>query len=265
MGFSTANPSTISFGFTDLEVTIGARTIISKSSALFPTGKISAIIGQNGAGKSTFLKVLAGIKTPTTGIVKLDNHNLQQLKSRTRARLLAYVGQETVLPSEMTVAEYVSLSQIHQQSIVQKTSAAAKFRSRRALAQFEVVNLSNKLGNQLSGGQIRRVQLARAFAQDTPIIILDEPTNHLDLQYQHQLLQLLRNSGKTVLMAQHNLDLVVAYCDWVLVITGGMITKCGPPKAILTPQLLNEQFRVCGSIVSQGTWNTDHLVIDGLA
>ncbi|MDO5029371.1 MAG: ABC transporter ATP-binding protein [Corynebacterium sp.] len=246
---------------TNVRCDIAGRTIVDDVNLQFGDEAMTAIVGINGAGKSTLLRVLAGIDAPSAGQVHLNGHQMSTLDSRKRARDLAFVAQSEIPPAEMRVRDFVSLGRLPYQRLFAGNSEEDCTHIQKALAKVELDDLAYRACGQLSGGQRRRVCLARAIAQDSPLMLLDEPTNHLDVRHQQAVLRLARNTGTCVIAAIHDLDLVMNHFDRVIVIADGGVVADGAPREVLSHTLVAEVFHVASHQLNSPTGRR-HLAID---
>ncbi len=228
----------------DVRCDIAGRTIVSGVNLSFGAEPMTAIIGVNGAGKSTLLRALGGIAEPAAGEVEINGISMSSISSKHRARDLAFVAQNEVPPAEMRVRDFVSLGRLPYQRLFGGNTAEDNSHVDRALALVGLETVAQRLCGQLSGGQRRRVCLARAIAQDSPIMLLDEPTNHLDVRHQQSVLRLARSSGACVIAAIHDLDLVMNHFDRVIVVADGGIVADGIPVDVLTRDFVAKIFQV---------------------
>jgi len=210
---------------------------LAEVSLELPTGCLAAVLGPNGAGKSTLLQALAGL-LPAEGEVAWRGEDLRRIPYLERARILAWVGQESHADFGFPVREVVAQGRFAYGDDGRGVDEA--------LAAFDLAHLADRAVTRLSGGERRRVFLARALATGAPLQLWDEPTSHLDVRHGLEVLELangLKAKGATVLMSLH--DLRAAQCfDRVLVLHKGACVGSGAPEAVLTPELLLEVFGV---------------------
>lgn len=245
----------------DLDCGIGGRLVLRDISLNIPAGSRTALVGVNGAGKSTLLRALAGITRPMAGIVTLDGRDLNAMPARDRARTVAFVGQEEAPPMELRVEEMVALGRIPHGRPWQLGGPAGVAAVEDALARVGMTEYAQRRCHQLSGGERRRVVLARGLAQEARILALDEPANHLDIAWQLRLLELLDQHDGTVVASMHDLDLVMRHFDQVAVVGAGRLLACGPPEQTLTPALLREAFGVDSGHIHDPVTHLPHLLI----
>jgi iron complex transport system ATP-binding protein len=218
----------------------GTRAVLRGVSLDVRAGQVVGLVGPNGSGKTTLVRCLTGFLAPGTGRVRLDGRDLSSYGRRPLARLLASVAQAPPIDVPLRVAELVLLGRFpHLASDgLGFESAADLERVRQALEECGVLGLAERPVPELSGGELRRVYVARALAQDTPVLVLDEPIAGLDVKHQLAILRVLRQqaaAGRAVLAVLHDLNLAAEACDRVVLLKGGTVLAEGPPEAVLTP------------------------------
>lgn len=227
-------------------------------------GSMTAIVGPNGAGKTTLLRTLAGLLPAASGQAHIDGYPVANITTRSRARMLAFVGQEESVPDGLSVHQAVSLGRLPHQSVWRRPSSEDRRAVDEAIAAVGLSELADEECSRLSGGQKKRIFLARGLAQDTGLILMDEPTNHLDVEHQLRLLELMRTSGSTIIATVHDLDLAMSTFDQIVVVNDGAVQRCGRPEDVLDAGLTRSVFGVDAVTIREATKNV-HLVIDGLA
>ncbi|MFJ6984519.1 MULTISPECIES: ABC transporter ATP-binding protein [unclassified Streptomyces] len=227
--------------------TAGGRAVVDGVSFAVPPGSFTGLVGPNGSGKSTVLRLLAGLRRPTSGSALLDGRTITATKRREVARRLAFVAQETSADVEASVRDVVLLGRAPHRGRSATTGEDARA-VERAMAAMDVSSLADRSWSSLSGGERQRVNIARALAQDTASLLLDEPTNHLDISHRLDLMELLAGSAVTVVAALHELDLAARYCDHLVLLDAGRVAASGPPAAVLTPELLRRVYRVRATV-----------------
>ena len=237
----------------DLQVSLDKHPIIRDVSFSAPAGAVTGFIGPNGAGKSTLLAAILGLRRPSGGTITFDGIDLPAMAAAERAKLCAYVEQFATTTERLTVRDVVALGRVPFQSTWQASpSARDQAIVAAALETMGVAEFAGRLYLTLSGGQQQRVQIARALAQEPRLLLLDEPTSHLDIQAQLRVLALLRRRasvGCTVLLAMHDLNLALRYCDHVVVLQSGRVVAEGAPGLVLDADLLRRVYGVEASIV----------------
>ena len=239
-----------------LSVTLGGARVVDGLAATVEPGEWVALIGPNGAGKTTALRAVAGL-VGYDGEVSIFGDDAGRLSRRQRARALALVPQVPLLPRDVSVREYVLLG---------RTPYLTYFGSERrvdheavdeALDQLDLVALQHRRLETLSGGERQRATLARALAQDAPILLLDEPTAALDVGRQQQVLELvdsLRSQrGLTVLSTMHDLTLAGQYADRLLLLDRGRLVAAGSAREVLTRPLISEHYGAEVALVETDT------------
>lgn len=219
-------------------------------------GELLGVIGPNGAGKTTLLRILAGIARPIQGQVLLAGRPLAHLSDRERARQIAFVSQNPGLGFGFTVRDVVHMGRYPHRRFLQGWRTQDHAAVEAAMAATGVSHLRDRLITELSGGERQRVFLARELAQQPQVLFLDEPIANLDVRYQLEVLTLVRNlrarEGWTVVMAIHDLNWAVRFCDRLLVLREGRVAACGPAGSVLTETLVEDVFGVRTRIERDG-------------
>ena len=229
----------------DLSVQLGAVEALSEVSIGVDQGEFLGIIGPNGAGKTTLLRAISGVLDPNAGSVAVAGQDVTGLSAAESSRLVAVVPQETNLAFDFSVREVVEMGRTPYTSRVSLYGDDDADIVDHALERTQVQQFADRSIGEVSGGERQRVLLARALAQDTPVLLLDEPTASLDIDHQIRTLELVRSlveSGKTVLAPIHDLNLAAHYCDRLLLLSDGARTAAGPPEQVLTEDHLEAAF-----------------------
>jgi len=206
------------------------------------------LIGPNGSGKSTLLKNMYRLLKPENGTVLLNEQDIFKQSSKNIAKNLAVVSQETPVLFDFTVHDLVSMGRTPHKKLLELDQERDFQIVKDALNQTGITHLEKRSFGSLSGGEKKRVMVARALAQQAQILILDEPTNHLDIQHQLQLMDLIQTLHLTVVAALHDLNIAAMYCDQIYVLQQGQIVCSGTPEEVLTPALLQDVFGVYADI-----------------
>ncbi|GAB2669336.1 ABC transporter ATP-binding protein [Saccharopolyspora gloriosae] len=244
-----------------LRCSLGRRTVLTDVSLTAEPGETIGVVGPNGSGKSTLLRALAGILRPAGGEVLVDGVRLDRLTARQRAQRVALVPQEEDLPADFLVGEFVALGTTPYRAPWSGGGDAERAAVAAALRSVDLAGFEDRPVDRLSGGERRRVLLARGFAQRTPLLLLDEPTNHLDVHHRLQLLRLVRGSGRTCVLSLHDLSLAAATCDRILVLHGGTAGPATAPDEALTPEVVRAVFGVEATPVTHPRTGKPHLLI----
>ncbi|GGA65748.1 iron-dicitrate ABC transporter ATP-binding protein [Pseudoclavibacter endophyticus] len=211
-----------------------------------PTGKVTAIIGANGSGKSTVLKAFARILAPAEGRVLLDGRPVGDYPGKAYARRVGILPQQPLAPAGITVAELVSRGRAPHRGAFARPTAADREHVATALERTETLALADRRVEELSGGQRQRVWIAMALAQDPEVLLLDEPTTYLDLAHQVDVLDLLRDwnaaRGTSIVMVLHELALAARAADHVVAMRDGRIVRQGSADDVLTQRGVAEVF-----------------------
>jgi iron complex transport system ATP-binding protein len=226
-------------------VRLGGRPVVDAVDLDVGDGEWLALIGPNGAGKTTLLRAIAGL-VPYRGSIVLDGRRADDLRRTELARLLALVPQEPSTPPWMTVGEYVLMGRTPHLGPLAKEGRGDREAAARAVSRLDLAGYEERRLETLSGGEKQRAVVARALAQEAPIVLLDEPTAALDIGHQQQALELLDSlraeSGLTLVAAMHDLTLAAQYADRMVLMDAGSIVADGPPAEVLTEALVEAHY-----------------------
>ncbi|HEY0248769.1 MAG TPA: ATP-binding cassette domain-containing protein [Gryllotalpicola sp.] len=231
----------------DVTVSVAGRTLVRDAGLMIGAGEVLGIVGPNGAGKSTVLRALAGLIPIAEGQVRLAGRPLRDFSARSMARQLAFVPQDHTLTAEFTVLDLVLIGRYAHRRRWSRAHDDDERIARAALARVGVAHLADRLVPSLSGGERQLVHLARALAQDTPVVLLDEPTAALDLGHQLQVFALLRGlaaDGRGIGVVLHDLNHAARFCDRLAVLAEGRVCAVGDPARILTADLLAQVYGI---------------------
>ncbi|MEO9328758.1 heme ABC transporter ATP-binding protein [Gordonia aurantiaca] len=227
----------------DVHVELGGREVVRGVTLEVHPGELVALVGPNGCGKSTLLSVLSGTRKPLRGRVLVDGCDVATTPLRELARHRSVVTQVNRVDTPFTVAEVVRMGRYPWLRTPRAADSPSIIAD--AVELCELGDIADRPFAQLSGGQQARVSLARALAQDTPVMMLDEPTAALDIHHQEQVLEILgahRDEGNAVLLVVHDLTLAAAYADRVAVMKDGELLAVGPTDEVMTTELLSETY-----------------------
>ena len=210
--------------------------IVSNISIQLKKGELIGLVGANGIGKSTLLKTLTNVQPKLDGTIFINNKPLETISDLELAQALSVVLTESIVSKNLTVYELVALGRQPYTNWIGSLSKTDKTIINKAISQTNIDVLKNKKCFELSDGQLQKVMIARALAQDTDLIILDEPTTHLDMYHKAYILKLLQKlaqeTGKTILFSSHEIDLAIQLCDTMIVMTDDKVFSNSPCKLI---------------------------------
>jgi len=243
-----------------LSVDIAGRRIVADVGFTVPNGSFTGLLGPNGSGKSTILKTIYRVHRPATGRLFLDGTDLLSLPPRKAARRIAVVSQEFTLEFDFTVLEMVMVGRTPHKRPFERDNETDHAMVDNAIQQVGCGELAHRSFNTLSGGEKQRVLIAQALAQGADHLILDEPTNHLDIRYQIETMELISALGVTVLAAIHDLSLAALFCDTVQLIADGRIIAGGPPRSVITADVMRHAYGTDVLVIEHPDTGTPHLI-----
>ena len=234
----------------NISFSYGKTQVLEKLSLEVEAGLFLAIAGPNGAGKSTLLQIIARLLRPDAGSVTVDSKDVDTYSIMELARQIAFVRQEFIPAFGFSVEETVAMARAPYLQGFGFESEDDRTIIHEALEATETSQFAKRQLSQLSGGERQRVFIARALAQQTPILLLDEPTSFLDLKHQVDTYDLLKKMqtelGKTILLISHDINVASQYCDKILLLSSDRKYHFGAPEEIFNPKLIGEVFGVCG-------------------
>ncbi|HET7843161.1 MAG TPA: ABC transporter ATP-binding protein [Xanthomonadales bacterium] len=222
----------------DLRLQLGTRTVLGGVTTALDAGELVLLAGRNGAGKSTLLRALIGALRPDGGDVQLGGRPLASWQPLSRAREVAFVPQSVDTPFEFTGRELVAMGRHPHRGRVHALRAEDVAAIDRALAAVDAAAFADRRVTTLSGGELRRIAVARALATEAPLLLLDEPTNNLDLEHALQLVGLLKGLAaehrRGVLVASHDLNLFGKHATRAVLLHDGRVFADGTPEQVLS-------------------------------
>jgi iron complex transport system ATP-binding protein len=238
-------------GFCNLTVSYNGIDAVVGFNDLLHSGEWLCLIGPNGAGKSSVLRAAAGL-VPYSGSVAIDQTEIPGASARWRARHIAYVPQAPVIPADMSVYDYVLLGRNPYIKYFSSESSHDREVIDRVLERLDLTQFSARKLGTLSGGEVQRLVIARALAQEAPVLLLDEPTSALDIGHQQQALELVdglrREQGLTIISAMHDLTLAGLYADRLVLMHEGHRVAEGTAKQVLKSETLAEFYGVSARV-----------------
>lgn len=237
--------------FSELRVTYGTEIAVSQFNDTVQSGEWLCLIGPNGAGKSSVLRAATGLVN-YSGSITLDDTEIKGESNRWRARLVSYVPQLPLIPEDMTVYEYVLLGRNPYVAHFGSESTHDHDVVERVLNRLDLVRFARRSLGTLSGGERQRLVIARAIAQESPVLLLDEPTSALDIGHQQHALELVdglrREQGLTVISAMHDLTLAGLYADRLVLMHQGFRVATGTAQQVLRAETLAEFYGVSARV-----------------
>lgn len=237
----------------NLHIAYDSSLVVEELDLDIPEGKITALIGANGSGKSTILKAMARILEPQRGVVYLNGKSIHQTSTKSAAKQLAILPQSPIAPEGITVKELVSYGRTPYQKPFSSLASEDRHMMQWALDVTGMAELADRAVDSLSGGQRQRAWIAMALAQGTGLLLLDEPTTFLDMAHQLEVLMLLKHLNATmkctIVMVVHDLNHASRFADHIVAIKGGKLTHEGPPCQVMKPEVLKCVFGIEADIL----------------
>jgi iron complex transport system ATP-binding protein len=236
----------------------GGPDILKGISIAIDEGRMTTLLGPNGSGKTTLFKCIAGLWKPRQGSILLGDRDVMKLSYGQRAGIIAVVPQDHEPPFPYTVADVVLMGRASHVSLFSTPEKEDVAKAEEAMETTDIIHLRKRHYTKISGGERQLVLIARALAQETPVLILDEPTSHLDFRNQIVILskvrEIVRQKGLTVLMTLHDPNMAMQFSDTVAMISGGEIMAGGAPYDVLTRENLLAMYGIdCTVIRNNGT------------
>lgn len=236
-----------------LQIAYDKRVIVDALNIEIPKGKITALVGANGSGKSTILKTMSRLMKPSKGNVFLDGKAIHRQSTKEIAKQLAILPQNPTAPDGLTVTELVSYGRSPHQSGFKSMSVKDRDMIQWAIRVTSLDDFADRPIDSLSGGQRQRAWIAMALAQETDILFLDEPTTFLDMTHQLEVLMLLKQlnlqENRTIVMVVHDLNHASRFADHMIAIRSGQVISEGAPVNVMTEQTLEDVFGIKADIM----------------
>ena len=236
-----------------LSISYGENLIVDNLSIEIPKGEITVIIGPNGCGKSTTLKTIARMLKPTSGNIFLLGNDIDKIPTKEIAKQMSILPQTPKAPGGLTVSELVAYGRFPHQKGFGKLGKEDKDIINWAIKATSVDDFKDRQIDALAGGQMQRVWIAMALAQQSELILLDEPTTYLDLAHQLEILELLQKLNKdqkrTIVMVLHDLNLSSRFADYMIAVRNGKVVSSGTPFEVMTQDNLKRVFSIDAEIV----------------
>ncbi len=220
--------------------------VLSNLSLEIPAGKVTAILGPNGTGKTTLLHILLGLLKPLNGVVKVSGKSHKEYSRRELSQMIGLVPQFESIPFNFSVFEYVLLGRSPYLKPLQLPGSEDERITEEALLAAGIDHLRNKPVNEISGGERQLVHISRVLTQQTQILLLDEPTAHLDLENQNRILSLLKqmsSHGNTAVLTTHDPNAAIFAADYFVLMSRGKIAAQGNLAEVITAENLSMIYR----------------------
>ncbi len=244
--------SELVLGFEAVRLRLGGRSVLQGVDLMLFAGEVLGLIGANGAGKTSLLRIATGVLAPDDGAVRLFGRPVGEFARAELARRIALVPQRSEVPFPYAAAEIVRMGRAPHLSLLGFESREDVAMAERAMEEVGIRELAGRSILELSGGEQQLVAIARGLVQATPILLLDEPTAFLDLRHRVHVLRLVRGlacAGRAVLVVSHDLGLAARFCDRLALLSKGHVLAAGSPAEVLTPSHLADAFGIEATVL----------------
>ena len=218
-----------------------AKTVLNSINMEIKPGSVNVLLGLNGCGKTTLIKLLAGLEKPLEGTIEYDDKNLQTIKIRERSKIFAYVPQQANVTNDIPVRQYLSYGTTNTLAFYEHPGKEEMKRVEATAERLNISHLLDKNLGEISGGELHIVLIACSLIQNTEILLLDEPTSALDMKNQNLVLSILKDvakEGKTIILSSHNPNHALYLNSNVVLIHDGVIRDEGPAKELIKVEKL---------------------------
>lgn len=218
-----------------------AKTVLNSINLEIKPGSVNVLLGLNGCGKTTLIKLLAGLEKSLEGTIEYDDKNLQTIKIRERAKIFAYVPQQANVTNDIPVRQYLSYGTTNTLAFYEHPGKEEMKRVEAMAERLHISHLLDKNLGEISGGELQIVLIACSLIQNTEILLLDEPTSALDMKNQNLVLSILKDvakEGKTIILSSHNPNHALYLNSNVVLIHDGVIRDEGPAKELIKVEKL---------------------------
>jgi len=232
----------------DIDCYYGAKKVLEKVNFSVDKGEFFGVIGPNGSGKTTLLRCISGVLRQRSGVLRVNGLNVHTLGEKEIAKNIAVVPQAPVISFSFTALEIVMMGRNPHISRFRMENEKDYKIAENAMELTHVKHLASRSIDTLSGGELQRVIIARALAQEPKLLLLDEPTVHLDISHQLEIMELIRklnrNKEITVVAVFHDLNLAAQYCNRLMLLDSGKVSSIGTPHNVLTPENIRKTYHV---------------------
>lgn len=241
------------FGFQNISITYKKHPILENINMEFAKGRLTTIIGPNGCGKSSLLKTVSRVVSPSAGAVIFQDKPIQEYAPKELAKKIAYLPQIHTSPKDITIWTLVSYGRYPYKKFASGLLEQDYLVIEETLLLTGLKSIEHRLLNNLSGGELQRAWIAMTICQQPEILLLDEPITYLDVGYQVEVLELIRELGKrlkiTVIMVLHDINFTARYSDFVYVLKDGRVYNYGTPDEIIDGKKMKEVFHIGSQII----------------
>ena len=243
------------------------KKVIQNLSLDFAKGEFCALLGPNGAGKSTLLKALIGFHPVNEGKITIGNRELKHWQKAELAKQIAIIPQDFQLQFDYTVKELVLMGRFPYLGYWQNYSQQDKKVVDKVLQKLDLIRLQDELYSQLSGGERRRVSIARALVQETDILLMDEAFANLDINHQLEIMRLLsqinHEQNKLIILVSHNINLAAEYCKRIVMMKEGKLIADGIPEDVITNQTIRDLYEIDLTVIKNPVTGQPNLIYPG--
>lgn len=242
----------------------GSNWVLNDLSLVVEQGEIAGIIGPNGSGKTTILKLLSKVLKPEAGSIRLMERDIASMKQKEIAKIVAAVPQGTSIAFPFTVREIILMGRSPHLGLLQMERESDMRIADNAMALTDTLEFADRSIDELSGGERQRVIIARALAQEPLVCLLDEPTSYLDINHQVEIFDLIKRlNGErdlTVVIVSHDLNMAAEYCDRLILLKNGRVYKDGSPREVITEADIREVYEANVVVSDNAVTGAPHII-----
>lgn len=240
------------FGFENISIAYGPKTVLEEVTISFPKGKVTSIIGPNGCGKSSLLRTISRAITPSSGRILLEEKSLYSYAPKELAKRIALLPQFHPSPQDLDIRTLVSYGRYPYRKWGRGLSKEDEDIIEESMQLVGLQGLADRAVGTLSGGERQRAWIGMSICQKPQILVLDEPITHLDIGFQLEIMELIRSLGRnlkmTIVMVLHDINLAARYSDWIVSLKDKSVASFGTPQEVVSESNMESIFQIGSQI-----------------